>query len=310
MYPIRFEPIYQDYVWGADRIKSRFQRKCIHKRIAESWEISDRDDAMSLVANGPFQGKTLRSLISEWGAELLGPDRQEERFPLLLKIIDAKEHLSVQVHPDEFVAKQLRAEPKTEMWISLDEAAVLAGFKEKMDPKKFLKAIHSCQVEDCLVRHELKKGDALYIPAGCVHTICAGSLLFEVQQNSNTTYRLFDWKRKGRSLHLEEGMQAIQWEMSPPQKQQLHHVSSDQHHQKMSVVVSPYFIVDRIDVFDHYSIGRSPKSFQIFFCMEGKGTIQGGGYVEPFEAGMTYLMAASLEEMAIHGRCQALSIRN
>ncbi len=308
MYPIRFEPIYQTYVWGGDRIAKQFRRKVDQPRIAESWEVSDRDDAMSVVNNGPLKGKTLHQLVVEMGEDLLGTGQSYTRFPILTKIIDAKENLSIQVHPDETMAPKLKGEAKDEMWVMLDEGSVYAGFKEGADEEHFKKSIQKNRGEELLEKLDLKKCDAVNIPGGRVHAICAGSLLYEVQQNSNTTYRLYDWGRS-RELHLKEGFAAIRWDDKSPSKVAPRHLSSDLHHQLVTFVVSPFFIAERIDIFDALHIARIPKSFQLFFCIEGEGEISVDQHKEPFLPGMTYLVPAIAKSIDIRGKCEALRVR-
>jgi mannose-6-phosphate isomerase len=309
MYPIRFEPIYQDYVWGGDRIAREFHRKVSQSRIAESWELSDRDDAMSIVMNGPFKGKTLHQLVLEMGEELLGAGQKWDRFPLLLKIIDAKQNLSVQVHPDEMSAVTLNGQPKTEGWVMLDNGSVYAALKPDVDEKAFRKAIENGKADQLVEKHDLKKGDTVHIPAGRVHAICEGAFLYEVQQNSNTTYRLFDWGRKGRDLHLKEGFSAIHWGDQGHVKAPPHHISSDLHHQFVVLLSTPFFVIDRIDVFDTHHVPAIPKTFQVFFCLQGKGELIVDAHREPFELGMTYLIPASCKSINIEGKCEFLRIR-
>lgn len=308
MYPIRFEPIYQTYVWGGNRIASVFKRKIDLPKVAESWELSDREDGMSRVMNGPLKGKTLHQLVLEMKEDLLGTGQEFDRFPLLLKIIDAKENLSIQVHPDQVAAPKLKGEPKAEMWVGLSDSTVLAGMKEGIDEKKFKLAIEEKRGEECLEKLELKKGDVVNVPGGRVHAICGGSLVYEVQQNSNTTYRLYDWGRP-RELHLKEGFQAIRWDDKPAGKESPRHLSSDLHHQIIVLLSTPYFFVERIDVFDKLHVAQIPKTFQVFFCMEGSGQIEVDGNQEPFQPGMTYLVPAAAKTIDFSGKVEALRIR-
>ncbi|MBU6383584.1 MAG: hypothetical protein KGR16_04650 [Verrucomicrobia bacterium] len=305
MYPIRFEPIYQTYVWGGGRIASHFGRKIDVPKVAESWEIADREEGMSVAANGPFKGKTLHQLVVEMKEDLLGVGQHGERFPLLTKLIDAEENLSIQVHPDQTVAK---GEPKNEAWVFLENGTVLAGLQQGVDEKKFKAAIAQNRPEECLQKWELKKGEVIYVPCGRVHAICAGSLIYEVQQNSNTTYRLYDWGRP-RQLHLEEGLQAIRWDDQGEAKLPPRHLSSDLHHQLVTLISSPFFLVERIDVFDAHHLGQIPKSFQIFFCLEGHAEIEVDGAKEPFQPGMSYLVPAIAQSIDFRGRCQMLRVR-
>lgn len=309
LYPIRFEPIYQDYVWGGSRIAKKYDRPIGKKKIAESWELSDRKDGMSVVVNGPLKGQTLNQLVQEHGEALLGVGQQFDTFPLLLKIIDAKENLSIQVHPDEQGAAELKGEPKTEMWYLLEEGTVYAGFKNGVTKDTLKKALKNDEVEDLLEKHDLRRGEAVFIPAGRVHSICGGSLLFEVQQNSDTTYRLYDWGRNKRPLHVEEAMTVMSWNEEPQSKVTPHHLESDLHHQIISLVRSPFFVVERMDVFKHLHVAAIPKTFQIFFCIEGEGTLTAQGHTESFKPGMTFLIPASCTGIEIDGKCEMLRVR-
>ncbi|MGB7977556.1 MAG: type I phosphomannose isomerase catalytic subunit [Chlamydiales bacterium] len=308
MYPIRFKPIYQTYMWGGDRIERLFHRKTDLPRVAESWEISDREEGMSVVMNGPLKGKTLHELVVEMGEDLMGVGQNYRRFPILAKIIDAKENLSIQVHPDEANSPSLHGEAKAEMWVMLDDGSVYAGLKQPPDEKEFKKAIQENRAEQLIEKFDLKKGDVVNIPGGRVHAICAGSLIYEVQQNSNTTYRLYDWGRP-RELHLEEGFAAIRWDDKSSAKVSPRHLSSDLHHQWVILVETPYFMVERIDVFDQLHIAPIPKSFQILYCLDGEGEVGVDGNREPFHLGMTYLIPAACHSIDLKGPCQALRIR-
>ncbi len=315
MYPIRFEPIYKDYIWGGDRILTKYQRtEKAPERAAESWEISDREEGMSKVANGPHKGKTLHALMKEMGEELMGKERKFEKFPLLLKIIDAKENLSIQVHPNELSAEFLKGEPKTEMWVALEPSVVFAGLKKGIGEPQMTEAMRMKKVEELLEKLELLPGEAAFIPGGRVHAICAGSLLYEIQQNSNTTYRLYDWGRlgadgKARPLHIKEGMEAISWGDRKEAKAEPRRLESDLHHQLIALVSCPFFVVLKADVFDKWSVSRTPRSFQVFFCMGGSGKLTVDGNMEPLEPGMTYLIPAASSAIQIEGRCQVLWIR-
>jgi mannose-6-phosphate isomerase len=309
MYPILFEPIYQDYIWGGDKMAKHLGRVVDKERIAESWEVSDRADAMSVVANGPWKGKSLNELVAEQGEKLLGVGRSFQRFPLLLKIIDAKEPLSIQVHPDELVAADLNGEPKTEMWVALDSALVYAGLAKESNPQQFLKDLKTKHPEDFLEKLSLKRGEAVYIPGGRIHAICAGSFLFEVQQNSNTTYRVHDWDRKGRELHLDKAMAAIHWNDKGGAKTTPHHRSSDLHHQMILLGSSPFFIIEKIDIFNRLKIAATRKSFQAFHCMRGKADLIVDGHRESLGFGVTCLVPAACKSIEVEGRCELLRIR-
>jgi mannose-6-phosphate isomerase len=313
MYPIHFEPIYQNYIWGGQQIAQKYQRS-IKGRCSESWEIADRPEGMSVVANGIYKGRTLHDLMEELGEKLFGLGRAFERFPLLLKIIDAKESLSIQVHPSEKTADALGGEPKTEMWYALEPSLVYAGLPKGIDEEELLAAIKKNKAEELLERMELQTGDAILIPGGRIHAICGGSFLFEIQQNSNTTYRLYDWGRKGddgkpRTLHLKEALAAIDWKDHKCAKIAHHHFESDLHHQLVNLISCPFFITLRADVFDHWQVPPTTHTFQVFFCLKGEGEIHVDGHKEPMRPGMTYLIPAASESISIEGKCEALWIR-
>jgi mannose-6-phosphate isomerase len=314
-YPIRFAPIYRDYIWGGDRIVKKYHRDTNAKRIAESWEVADRKEGMSVVMNGPLKGKTLHQLVEEMGEDLIGKGRDCSSFPLLVKILDARENLSIQVHPNHETAPLLEGEPKTEMWYILDtdsKAAVYSGLKPGVYEEKFLESIRTHQIPDLLDKIEVQMYDAIYIPGGRVHAICAGCLLLEVQQNSDTTYRIYDWDRKvvdgqERELHLKEALAAIDWKAGEakaiPKK-----IYSDLHHTLWMAVSSPYFIVQRVEIYDAWRIPHHADTFQIFFCMEGEASIIADGTAEELLAGMTYIIPAACSSGEIRGRCQVIWI--
>lgn len=304
MYPIHFDPAYQSYLWGGDRIPKLFNRPLPPGRYAESWEISDRDEGMSRVVNGKWRGKTLRELCHQLKEKLVGKEKNWEKFPLLIKIIDAKENLSVQVHPDEEVAAQFKAEPKTEMWIALEKSVIYAGLKPGVNEKQFLKSIEEKSVEHLLQTIELQVGEAIFIPAGTIHAICAGALVLEIQQNSNTTYRLYDWGRD-RELHLQKGLVSVHWDKQLIEKVKPVQLQADAHHRIEQLVFCPYFNVESFRVFDRWQLKPHAKTFQIIFCVEGEAIIEN----EPLQPGMTYLIPAAAKPMSIEGRCQLIRIQ-
>ena len=217
--PIVFEPIFMDRVWGGRALETGFGKRLpIHGRIGESWEIVDRAEAQSVVHNDPLRGKSLHELWTDYHSEVFG-DRLPAcpRFPLLFKLLDAQERLSVQVHPPAPVAPALNGEPKTEMWYFLDatpHADIFAGLRPGVTRESFEAALRSGAVESSLHRLPVRPGDCIFIPSGRIHAIGAGNVIVEVQQNSDTTYRVFDWNRVGldgkmRQLHIEESLQSI-----------------------------------------------------------------------------------------------------
>ena len=217
MSPIRFTPIYMERVWGGRELANRLGRDLPGAQpIGEAWEIVDREEAQSVVVDGPLKGKTLHELWMQHRAEVFG-DRYESsgpRFPLLCKLLDARERLSVQVHPPAAIAPQLVGEPKTEMWYFLacdPGSRIYAGLAPGTTRDAFETSLHDGTVENCLHVLPTHEGDSIFIPSGRIHAIGEGNLIVEIQQNSDTTYRVFDWNRVGldgkpRELHVEQSM--------------------------------------------------------------------------------------------------------
>ena len=219
--PLTFEPIFQERMWGGRRLESEFHKKLPpQKRIGESWEIVDRTEAQSAVANGPLRGMTLHELWTRRREEIFGEVPDTPRFPLLIKILDAQEKLSLQVHPPENIARRLGGDPKSEFWYvaSAEETDLFLGFRKPITRKKFEETLRDGTVMDYVHNIAVHAGDAVFLPAGRVHAVGAGNLLVEIQQNSDTTYRIFDWNRtdptsgKQRELHVEQAIQCIDFQ--------------------------------------------------------------------------------------------------
>lgn len=213
-------------IWGGRRLETLLHKRLpVGSRFGESWELVDRTDAQSVVHDGPLHGRTLHELWTEFREPVFGAGLADsERFPLLFKLLDAQERLSVQVHPPASVAAQLGGEPKTEMWYFIDallESDLYAGLRRGVTREDFMVALDEGRVAELIHRIPAHRGDAFFIPSGRIHAIGAGNLLFEVQQNSDTTYRVFDWKRLGldgkpRALHVKESLQSIDFEDPEP----------------------------------------------------------------------------------------------
>jgi mannose-6-phosphate isomerase len=205
-------------IWGGHRLKTEFGKRLPpNKSIGESWEIVDRPEAQSVVRNGPLRGRTLHELWSENRQKIFGNIPDSPRFPLLLKLLDAQEKLSLQVHPPENVAAKLGGEPKTEFWyvaVVKPNTEIFVGLRKAMTRQAFRQAIDQGTVGDCVHTIRVRQGDAMFLPAGRFHAVGAGNLLVEIQQNSDTTYRVFDWNRvndegKPRELHVVQALQCI-----------------------------------------------------------------------------------------------------
>ena len=226
LYPFTFQPIFKERVWGGRRLQSLYGKSLpAGAPIGESWEISDRPEGVSVITNGPLTGRDLRWLMEHHAAELLGPAKPVSgRFPLLVKLLDAQDKLSLQVHPPASLAGQLGGEPKTEAWYVGDtepHADIYVGLRKDTTRAEFERRLREGSVADCFHRLSVNRGDAMFLPSGRVHALGAGSVIFEVQQNSDTTYRVFDWNRLGldgkpRELHVDAALASIAFDDFEP----------------------------------------------------------------------------------------------
>lgn len=290
--PIAFEPLFMERVWGGRSLQQVFSKPLPGDQpIGESWEIVDREEAQSVVSGGPLKGKTLGYLWSEMRETLFGKSApQTARFPILFKLLDAQEKLSVQVHPPAKIAPSLNGEPKTEMWYiasATKDADIFAGLKKGSTRELFEAALKDGSVADQLHRIPVKEGDAIFIPSGRVHAIGAGNVIVEVQQNSDTTYRVFDWNRvgldgKARELHIEESLASIDFEDPEPllAKQQ-----------GELVVECPYFRVEKWALTTDRQAVEAGR-FAIFTVLSGAVSCS----EMQFDPGAFFLVPASMEK--------------
>jgi mannose-6-phosphate isomerase len=227
LYPLTFKPIFKERIWGGRALEKLYRKSLPPKvPIGESWEISDRPGDASVIANGPLAGKDLRWLMENHERELLGDAKSADgRFPLLIKILDAQDKLSLQVHPPAQKAAELHGEPKTEAWYIADAAPgaeLYVGLKRGVTRGEFEQKIKTGDVAECFHRVPVRAGDTMFLPSGRVHAIGAGLVIFEIQQNSDTTYRVFDWNRVGldkkpRELHIAESLASIDFDDFEPE---------------------------------------------------------------------------------------------
>ncbi len=275
---IRLKPLYMERVWGGRELETVYGRELPAGSgpVGESWEVVDREDEQSVVVDGPLAGLTLRELWEKHRAEVFGEQAPDSpRFPLLVKILDARDRLSIQVHPPASVAGELKGEPKTEMWYiaRADEGAALyVGVKPGVTRDAFAAAIADGTVEDLVHRLPVRAGDFIFVPSGRLHAIGAGLVIFEIQQNSDTTYRVFDWNRMGldgkpRAMHVTESLKCIDFTDTDP---------------ALGVpdgtvlVTCPYFKVERLELKGDASTawGR-PGEFSILTLVSGEITVGG-----------------------------------
>lgn len=218
---LRFQPLYQERVWGGRALESTLGRVLPARApIGESWELVDRPEAQSIVEGGAFNGQSLRTVLGKHGAEIMGPQWESDRpFPILVKWLDCRERLSLQVHPPAAVAGELQGEPKTENWYiaaTVPGAELIVGLKRGVTREQFERAIADNTLEQCVHHFRVAAGDSILVHSGQVHAIDAGNLILEIQQNSDTTFRVYDWGRVGldglpRQLHIAQSLRSIDW---------------------------------------------------------------------------------------------------
>ncbi len=308
-YPLLFTPVYKDYLWGGCQFAARYKRAGTPDIAAESWEISDRPEGLSVVENGPLAGRTLHGLLAADAAALLGPAAvRGSGFPLLVKLIDAAQWLSVQVHPHDDNAARCGGEPKTECWYILAAqpgAQVMAGFVPDASEARFRQALTGKKAAALLQSLPVRKGDLIFIPGGRVHAIGAGCLILEVQQSSDTTYRLYDWDRIGadgqpRALHVEEAFRAIRWadptpSFTPPAGAQT--VAPGVSVQPL--IASSYFRLDRVALGGAWTLPATAGSFQAWFAAEGSLRLRGAGFDVVCPHGRTCLLPAAVRDFSV-----------
>ena len=309
LYPIKFHPVYVERIWGGNLISEHLSRTLPEHDapIGESWEISDRPGAESVVANGVLAGATLPELIKYYGRGLMGDAcRDISRFPLLVKLIDAGERLSLQVHPDDNVCRELGngAEPKTEMWYVISAqsgAKILAGLSEKATRHHLRELISSPDVERLLQIYPSQAGDAYYIPSGTLHAIGAGNLILEIQQNSDTTYRISDWGRvdaqgKSRELHVEQGIKAVNF-MNRKSPRIAGASDKVKRNRKYDIVtVCPYFNVSDLHLVETRMDDTKMRSFHLLSAVNSSFTVfcQNGADPVCVERGETVMIPAAV----------------
>ena len=310
LYPLTFEPIFKERIWGGRNLERLYQKKLPPDvPIGESWEITDRPEAVSVIANGPLAGRDLRWLMARHADELLGPVKPPGgRFPLLIKILDAEEKLSLQVHPPASAAARLEGEPKTELWYIADArpgAELYVGLRRGVTRAEFERRIRDGTVADCFHRVPVRPGDVMFLPSGRVHAIGAGIVIFEIQQNSDTTYRVFDWNRTGlegrpRELHVEQSLQCIDFNDFEPaltpgdvQRDKAGEVT------RRTLTDEPPFSVAAIKVSRRAGLEFRSAGLEIIGVLEGQlDVIHGDGKIS-LAPGQFLLKPAELERFAV-----------
>lgn len=302
LYPFVFTGNYKTALWGGERIGKIYSRENTPVPCSESWEISGHFSSPSIVANGSMAGKDLCSLVKEYGVKIVGTrSPSQDTFPLLVKLIDAKKRLSVQVHPNENTAQITNGDPKTEMWRVLEDSSIedpvsiYAGLSQGVTAQDIEAAIETGKFEDVIVEHKAYPGDTFFIRGGLVHAIGDNALIYEVQQSSDTTYRLYDWGRTGangkpRKLHVKESVQSIDYSLGVPEK--------------TDSVSCEFFNFKSIDLKGDIAIDTDGESFTVVFIASGEADVKWDGGCLVLKKGTSVLIPASVSAtLSGNGEC-------
>ena len=309
LYPLIFKPIFKELIWGGTDILPFKGLMSDNRRIGESWELSAVEGNLSIVGNGPLEGRTIVELITDYGAGLLGEKVFRSfgaMFPLLIKFIDASENLSVQVHPnDELAMKRHRSFGKTEMWYvvkATPDAVLYSGFSQLIDADEYVSRVENNSLMDVLQKYRVKAGDVFFLPAGRVHAIGAGCFIAEIQQTSDITYRIYDYNRKDsngneRELHTELAKDAIDYTSHPDY--QTHYTPAI--NKALKLVQCQYFTTNLLELTTTKTRDIAAlDSFIIYICIAGKAVLKDDkGNVLPVNQGQTVLIPAETSHISI-----------
>ena len=314
-YPLQFEPILKERIWGGTKLKTLLNKPITSEITGESWEISTVENDISIVANGTFSGKTLNALIELYPKEILGTEvyaRFGKQFPLLFKYLDAREDLSIQLHPnDELAQKRHNSFGKTEMWyvIQADEdARLILGFKEKSSQEEYLAHLHNKTLLDILDSKKVKSGDVFMLNTGTIHAIGAGTVIAEIQQTSDITYRVYDYDRKDangntRELHVDLALEALNFDKIEPQR-----FYDKKANMANEVVHCPYFTTNFIPLNGEAVFSKTSESFCVLMCVEGEFSLLVGGESYQYSKGSTVLLPAVITDFQLNGEASILEI--
>ncbi len=316
--PIRFVPYLKSVIWGGEKICKYKGIEQTEANIGESWEISAVPGHESIVADGVYKGMRITELIECFGPELLGREvfaRYDGKFPLLIKIIDANDNLSVQVHPDDELAKERHDSlGKTEMWYIIDAdkgAKIYSGLNREITADEYVDSVENNTIEDVLAVHDSHPGDVFFLPAGRVHAIGAGNLLAEIQESSDITYRIYDYGRRDakgntRELHTELAKDAIDYKFYDDYKSK----TPDKEVADAIIARCDHFTVDRILLDGEMALHLSDTSFTVLMCLEGEAELEYEEGIMAVKSGETVLIPAALTSLTLKGKGTLLAARS
>lgn len=309
LYPLKFNPILKEKMWGGTKLTNHFNKENISEFLGESWEISNVEGDVSVVSNGDYAGTDLRELVQQFGAELVGKSNFEQfetDFPLLIKFIDAKQDLSIQVHPNDELAKERHNSfGKTEMWYVMEtekDARLVVGFNEEINKETYVQLLESKKIMTVMNEVPVKPGDTFFIETGTVHAIGAGTVIAEIQQTSDITYRIYDFDRVDqttgttRELHTELAVDALNYSKAGETKA-AYEVKTNE---LVEAVSCPYFTTNILELEGALTIDYADTdSFLIFMCVEGEASIEVDGNSEIIKTGETVLIPAKASEVIL-----------
>ncbi len=315
LYPLQFEPILKERIWGGTKLKTYLNKPITSNITGESWEISTVENDVSVVFNGSLKGKSLNDLINEYPEAILGSKVYADfgkQFPLLFKYLDAREDLSIQLHPNDALAKKRHHSfGKTEMWYVMQadaDARLIVGFKEKSAPEEYLQHIHDNTLVAILDSKKVKQGDVFMLNTGTIHAIGAGIVIAEIQQTSDITYRIFDFDRvdangNKRELHVDLSLDAINYETIDAQKEY-----SKTENVSNKVVHCNYFTTNFLPLDGNITVSKQGTSFTVYMCVDGNFQLDLNGDSYAYQKGDTILLPASLTEFKLSGKASILEI--
>ncbi len=312
---IKFEPLLKQTLWGGNKIIPFKHLNAKMENVGESWEISGVKGNETVVANGEYKGKHLNELVHEQKGKLVGESNYQrfgDEFPLLIKFIDAQQDLSIQVHPtDEIAHRQGKNRGKTEMWYALEPspgAQLYNGLKQQITPEQYKEMVENDTITNALARYEVREGDVFFIPAGRIHAIGAGCFVAEIQQTSDVTYRIYDFKRKDkngnyRELHTKEAAESINYTVLPNYRAEYTPTKNE----GVQVATCPYFTTAVYDLTEPMTLDYSElDSFVILIAVKGEGKLSCEGKEMLFQTGDTVLIPATTKEIKVEGTVKFL----
>ncbi|WP_378185274.1 type I phosphomannose isomerase catalytic subunit [Aquimarina sp. W85] len=315
LYILQFEPILKEKIWGGNKLRTILGKQSSSNTLGESWEISDVDGESSIICNGTLTGKSLSEITQNFSSNLLGKKNSERfgnKFPLLIKFIDAKEDLSVQLHPgDEIAMAKHNSLGKTEMWYVVDaekDANIIIGFNKKVDKDLYQKHVGNKTIKDILHYEAVKKGDVFFVYSGLIHAIGAGVLIAEIQQTSDITYRVYDWDRvdklgNSRELHQQEALASIDFDSNEKYKIDY----SSRPNKNTPLVHCTHFKTELIEVTDTIIMSHKTfDSFVVYMCVEGEVAISASTNTVSLKAGQTALVPAAIKELSLNSKFSKL----